>query len=92
MDTGAKKAPQLQTLTTSPDVPLFPASSETAKGARRGDTKELATDLHAAARTSIAEFGIWSLLLPNMPCLFPQLLNVFAQKGKSRKKEQLEIY
>lgn len=92
MDIGAKTAPQLQTLTTSPDVPLFPASRETAKGASRGDTKELETDLHAAARTSIAEFGIWSLLLPSMPCLFPQLLNVFAQEGKSTKSKQLEIY
>lgn len=81
------------TLTTSPDAPLLLASSKTGKGASRGDTKELATDPHAAARTSISEFGIWSLLLPSMPCLFPQLLNVFAQKGKSRKKkEQLEIY
>lgn len=79
-------------LTASPDAPLLPASSKIKKGASRGDTKELATNPHAAARTSVARFGIWSLLLPSMPCLFPQLLTVFAQKRKSRKKkEQPEI-
>ncbi|RMC01656.1 hypothetical protein DUI87_21669 [Hirundo rustica rustica] len=43
---------------------LLPASSETGKEASRGDTEELAAAPPDAARTSIAEFGIWSLLLP----------------------------
>lgn len=64
---------------------LLPASSKTGEGASRGDTKELAGALPDAVRTSIAEFGIWSLLLPSMPCLFPQLLNVFAKKNKLKK-------
>lgn len=83
-----RQAHSCMTLTTPPDAPLLPASSKTEKGASRGDTKELATDPHDVARTSIAEFGIWSLLLPSMPCLLPQLLNAFAAKGKSRKKKE----
>lgn len=75
--TATKARPQLHDLNNISRCTSEACQYSFEKAANRGDPKELAPTLWIDV---YSDFGIWFLFLPNVPCLYPQLLNVFVEK------------